>query len=110
MKKNITFLVAICLLLNIFIPVFRSTVFAGEEKNEVTLNFLDATIENGKAVYRDGSNVEGTVGLVIKNLESGGYDSCPIEKNSVTDIDLNKNEYYLEVNPKILVNNPDEIL
>lgn len=110
MKKNITFLVAICLLLNIFIPVFKSTVFAVEEKNEVTLNFLDATIENGKAVYRDGSNVEGTVGLVTKNSDSGGYDSCPIEKNSVTDIDLNKNEYYLEVNPKILVNNPDEIL
>lgn len=105
-KKIMPALTALCLIMNLMFPIFKAYA---AEKNEVTLNFTDGTITDGKAVYTNsGESSKGEIELVAKN-DMDSYDSQAISENNMK-IDLNEKDYYLKTASKISVENPDEIL
>ena len=105
-KKIMPVLTMLCLMLNLIFPIF--TAYAAE-KNEVTLNFIDGTISNGKAVYTSADETaKGEIELVAKN-DMDSYDTLTISENNMK-IDLNEKEYYLKIKSSILVEDPSEIL
>lgn len=104
-KKIMPALTALCLIMNLMFPIFKAYA---AEKNEVTLNFTDGTITDGKAVYTNsGESSKGEIELVAKN-DMDSYDSQAISENNMK-IDLNEKDYYLKTASKISVENPDEI-
>ncbi len=109
-KKNVLPIIGtVCLLLNLMLPIFKTNVFA-IEKNQVTLNFMEATVQDGKAIYGGDSEAytASEVSLFEKNFdEDSVYSNCSITGNNM-EIDLNEKDYYLKITPKILVKNPDE--
>ena len=109
-KKTLSILGVLCLLMSFVLPVFKTHVHA-EEGNQVTLNFIGATVQEGKAIYEDDSKTYSSeVSLVTKNFDGGEtYSDCFITGNFMN-IDLNEKNYYLKVVSKDSVNNPDEIL
>ena len=105
MKKIIPALTALCLIMNLMFPIFKAYA---AEKNEVTLNFTNGTITDGKVVYTSsGESSKGEIELVAKN-NMDSYDSQAISENNMK-IDLNEKDYYLKTASKISVENPDEI-
>ena len=105
-KKIMPALTALCLIMNLMFPIFKAYA---AEKNEVTLNFTDGTITDGKAVYTNsGESSKGEIELVAKN-DMDSYDSQAISENNMK-IDLNEKDYYLKTASKISVENPYEIL
>lgn len=105
-KKIMPVLTMLCLMLNLIFPIFKAYA---AEKNEVTLNFIDGTISNGKAVYTSADETaKGEIQLVAKN-DMDSYDTLTISENNMK-IDLNEKEYYLKIKSSILVEDPDEIL
>ncbi len=109
-KKILSILGILCLMMSFVLPVFKTHVHA-EEGNQVTLNFIGATVQEGKAIYKDDSQIyTSEVSLVTKNLDEGDtYSDCSITENNMK-IDLNEKNYYLKVVAKTSVENPDEIL
>lgn len=104
-KKIIPALTALCLIMNLMFPIFKAYA---AEKNEVTLNFTNGTITDGKVVYTSsGESSKGEIELVAKN-NMDSYDSQAISENNMK-IDLNEKDYYLKTASKISVENPDEI-
>lgn len=104
-KKIIPALTALCLIMNLMFPIFKAYA---AEKNEVTLNFTNGTITDGKVVYTSsGESSKGEIELVAKN-NMDRYDSQAISENNMK-IDLNEKDYYLKTASKISVENPDEI-
>ncbi len=98
-------LTALCLIMNLMFPIFKAYA---AEKNEVTLNFTNGTITDGKVVYTSsGESSKGEIELVAKN-NMDSYDSQAISENNMK-IDLNEKDYYLKTASKISVENPDEI-
>ena len=111
-KKNVLPIMGtVCLLLNLMLPIFKTNVFA-IEKNPVTLNFMEATVQDGKAIYGGDSEAytASEVSLVEKNFgEDSIYSNCAITGNNM-EIDLNEKDYYLKITPKTLGENHDETL
>lgn len=104
-KKIMPALTALCLIMNLMFPIFKAYA---AEKNEVTLNFTNGTITDGKVVYTSsGESSKGEIELVAKN-NMDIYDSQAISENNMK-IDLNEKDYYLKTASKISVENPDEI-
>ena len=104
-KKIMPALTALCLIMNLMFPIFKAYA---AEKNEVTLNFTNGTITDGKVVYTSsGESSKGEIELVAKN-NMDSYDSQAISENDMK-IDLNEKDYYLKTASKISVENPDEI-
>lgn len=104
-KKIMPALTALCLIMNLMFPIFKAYA---AEKNEVTLNFTNGTITDGKVVYTSsGESNKGEIELVAKN-NMDSYDSQAISENDMK-IDLNEKDYYLKTASKISVENPDEI-
>lgn len=104
-KKIMPALTALCLIMNLMFPIFKAYA---AEKNEVTLNFTNGTITDGKVVYTSsGESSKGEIELVAKN-NMDRYDSQAISENNMK-IDLNEKDYYLKTASKISVENPDEI-
>ncbi len=104
-KKIMPALTALCLIMNLMFPIFKAYA---AEKNEVTLNFTDGTITEGKVVYTSsGESSKGEIELVAKN-DMDSYDSQAISENNMK-IDLSEKDYYLKTASKISVENPDEI-
>lgn len=104
-KKIMPALTALCLIMNLMFPIFKAYA---AEKNEVTLNFTNGTITDGKVVYTSsGESSKGEIELVAKN-NMDSYDSQAISENNMK-IDLNEKDYYLKTASKISVENPDEI-
>ena len=104
-KKIMPALTALCLIMNLMFPIFKAYA---AEKNEVTLNFTDGTITEGKVVYTSsGESSKGEIELVAKN-DMDSYDSQVISENNMK-IDLSEKDYYLKTASKISVENPDEI-
>lgn len=104
-KKIMPALTALCLIMNLMFPIFKAYA---AEKNEVTLNFTNGTITDGKVVYTSsGESSKGEIELVAKN-NMDNYDSQAISENNMK-IDLNEKDYYLKTASKISVENPDEI-
>lgn len=104
-EKIMPALTALCLIMNLMFPIFKAYA---AEKNEVTLNFTNGTITDGKVVYTSsGESNKGEIELVAKN-NMDSYDSQAISENDMK-IDLNEKDYYLKTASKISVENPDEI-
>lgn len=104
-KKIMPALTALCLIMNLMFPIFKAYA---AEKNEITLNFTNGTITDGKVVYTSsGESSKGEIELVAKN-NMDSYDSQAISENNMK-IDLNEKDYYLKTASKISVENPDEI-
>lgn len=104
-KKIMPALTALCLIMNLMFPIFKAYA---AEKNEVTLNFTNGTITDGKVVYTSSDeSSKGEIELVAKN-NMDSYDSQAISENDMK-IDLNEKDYYLKTASKISVENPDEI-
>lgn len=104
-KKIMPALTALCLIMNLMFPIFKAYA---AEKNEVTLNFTNGTITDGKVVYTSSDeSSKGEIELVAKN-NMDSYDSQAISENNMK-IDLNEKDYYLKTASKISVENPDEI-
>lgn len=105
-KKLMPALTTLCLMINLIFPIFKAYA---AEKNEVTLNFVDGTISNGKTVYTsDDGTTKGEIELVAKN-DMDSYNTLAISENNMK-IDLNEKEYYLKIKSSITVEDPDEIL
>ncbi len=107
-KKIVPILCTLCLLFNLLLPMLKLKVYA-IDKNEVTLNFVNGTIQNGKVIYKDEvENVQGKVELMTLSAEEN-YEEIAITENNMK-IDLNEKNYYIKVTNSVLVENPDEIL
>ncbi len=109
-KKFLPFLGTLCLLLNLMLPVLKTSVYAND-KNIATLNFVDGTVQDGKAFYEDNSkSYSSQIELVEKNNDSNEtYSNINISENNM-EIDLNEKNYYLKTVNKVSAENPDEIL
>lgn len=107
-KKVIPILFIVCLLFNLFLPMFKVKVYA-EDKKEVTLNFIGGTIQEGKVIYKDDAeSVQGKIELMTLSTEEI-YEGISITENNMK-IDLNEKNYFLKVTSSVLIENPDEIL
>lgn len=110
-RKFLPFLGTVCLLLNLMLPILKTDVYAND-KNEVTLNFIGGTLKEGKVFYYGGENNNyiSQIELAEKNTDpSETYSNIDISENNMK-INLNEKDYYLKVVPKVLIENPDEIL
>lgn len=107
-RKIVPILCTLCLLFNLFLPMFKVKVYAAD-KNEVSLNFIGGTVQEGKVIYKDDAeSVQGKIELVTLSAEKNDEEISITENNMK--IDLNEKDYYLKVTSSILVENPDEIL
>ena len=79
--------VSMCLLLLISIPV------KAEDQNMVTLNFIGASIEDGKAMVNIDEGCKAKITLCTKDDD---YKDCSISGTGMS-LDLLENEYYLKV-------------
>lgn len=88
--KTISILVILCLIVSIICPLAMNKAQA-DGTNEVTLNFGDATIENGKVIYPEVGEIE----LYKATDTDAGSERIDITNNMK--IDLNEYQYSFKI-------------
>lgn len=88
--KTISILVILCLIVSIICPLAMNKAQA-DGTNEVTLNFGEATIENGKVIYPEVGEIE----LYKATDTDAGSERIDITNNMK--IDLNEYQYSLKI-------------
>lgn len=91
-KKTVFFLgvwlcISMCLLLLVSAPV------KAEDHNTVTLNFIGASIDGGKAIVNIDEGCKAKITLCTKDSD---YEDCSISENGMQ-VDLLEKDYYLKV-------------
>lgn len=106
-KKIKTILCALCLLLNLILPMLKVNVYA--TGTIATLKFGEENeLVDGKIVYSGGSQ-KGTIELVEKiDSPIEDYKNLPITGKSM-EIDLESKNYYLRATSSTIVEDPDDI-
>lgn len=88
--KTISILVVLCLIASIICPLAMNKAQA-DDTNEVTLDFGDATIENGKVIYPEIGEIE----LYKSTDTDAGSEKIDITNNMK--IDLNEYQYSFKI-------------
>lgn len=106
-KKIKTILCALCLLLNLVLPMLRVNVCATEPKTTLFFKGQNELVD-GKIIYSGGSQ-KGTIELVKKiDSPTEDYKHVDITKQFM-EIDLESENYYLKATSSTIVEDPDDI-
>jgi len=75
---------------------FAGVQVSAAETNMATLNFIGASIEDGKAIFVIEDDCKVRLTLCTRDLDMGSYTNCSIDKNNMQ-VDLEDKDYYLQV-------------
>lgn len=84
-----------------------STPVHAAETNTVTLNFIGASVDGGKAVFDVAEGCKAKITLCTKDAWDG-YKDCSISGNGMQ-VDLLENEYYLKVGISLEASSIEEL-
>lgn len=96
MRKKLGIFLSLWLCISMILMPFAGAQVSAAEANMATLNFIGASIEDGKAIFviEDDSKVRLT--LCTRDRDTGSYTNCSINKNNMQ-VDLEDKDYYLQV-------------
>ncbi len=95
MRKKTGIFLSVWLCISMLLLLLVSTPVHAAETNMVTLNFIGASVDGGKAVFGVVEGCKAKMTLCTKD-ERYGYKDCSISENGMQ-VDLLENEYYLKV-------------
>lgn len=95
MRKKTGIFLSVWLCISMILLLLVSTPVHAAETNMVTLNFIGASVDGGKAVVDVVEGCKAKMTLCTKDAWDG-YKDCPISGNGMQ-VDLLENEYYLKV-------------
>ena len=93
MRKKTGFFAGVWLCISMCLLLLVSTPVKAEDQNMVTLNFIGASIEDGKAMVKIDEGCKAKITLCTKDSD---YKDCSISGNGMQ-VDLLEKNYYLKV-------------
>lgn len=93
MRKKTGFFAGVWLCISMCLLLLVSTPVKAEDQNMVTLNFIGASIEDGKAMVKIDEGCKAKITLCTKDDD---YKDCSISGNGMS-LDLLEKKYYLKV-------------
>ena len=109
MRKKLGIFLSLWLCISMIWLPFASTQVRAAETNMATLNFIGASIENGKATFAVDDAYKVRLTLCTRDIVMDSYTNCPINGNNMQ-IDLSDKEYYLKATTVLDVSSPDDLL
>ena len=109
MRKKLGIFLSLWLCISMIWLPFASTQVRAAETNMATLNFIGASIENGKATFAVDDAYKVRLTLCTRDWDTGSYTNCSIDKNNMQ-VDLEDKEYYLKATTVLDVSSPDDLL
>ena len=95
MRKKLGIFLSLWLCISMILLPFASTQVSAAETNMATLNFIGASIENGKAIFVIEDDCKVRLTLCTRDIVMDSYTSCSIDKNNMQ-VDLEDKDYYLK--------------
>lgn len=92
MRKKTGIFLSVWLCISMLLLLLVSTPVHAAETNTVTLNFIGASVDGGKAVFDVAEGCKAKITLCTKDAWDG-YKDCSISGNGMQ-VDLLENEYY----------------
>lgn len=96
MRKKLGIFLSLWLCISMIWLPFASTQVRAAETNMATLNFIGASIENGKATFAVDDAYKVRLTLCTRDIVMDSYTNCSIDKNNMQ-VDLEDKDYYLQV-------------
>lgn len=93
MRKKTVFFPGVWLCISMCLLLLVSTPVKAEDHNTVTLNFIGASIDGGKAIVNIDEGCNAKITLCTKDSD---YKDCSISENGMQ-VDLLEKDYYLKV-------------
>ena len=93
MRKKTVFCLGVWLCISMCLLLLVSTPVKAEGQNMVTLNFIGASIDGGKAIVNIDEGCKAKITLCTKDSD---YEDCSISENGMQ-VDLLEKDYYLKV-------------
>ena len=93
MRKKTVFFLGVWLCISMCLLLLVSTPVKAEDHNTVTLNFIGASIDGGKAIVNIDEGCKAKITLCTKDSD---YEDCSISENGMQ-VDLLEKDYYLKV-------------
>lgn len=93
MRKKTFFFLGVWLCISMCLLLLVSAPVKAEDHNTVTLNFIGASIDGGKAIV---NIVEGCKAKITLCTKDSDYEDCSISENGMQ-VDLLEKDYYLKV-------------
>lgn len=107
MRKKTGIFLSVWLCISMLLLLLVSTPVHAAETNMVTLNFIGASVDGGKAVVDVVEGCKAKMTLCTKD-ERYGYKDCSISENGMQ-VDLLENEYYLKVGISLEASSIEEL-
>lgn len=107
MRKKTGIFLSVWLCISMLLLLLVSTPVHAAETNTVTLNFIGASVDGGKAVVDVVEGCKAKMTLYTKD-ERVGYKDCSISGNGMQ-VDLLENEYYLKVGISLEASSIEEL-
>ena len=96
MRKKLGIFLSLWLCISMILLPFAGVQVSAAETNMATLNFIGASIEDGKAIFVIEDDCKVRLTLCTRDLDMGSYTNCSIDKNNMQ-VDLEDKDYYLQV-------------
>ena len=96
MRKKLGIFLSLWLCISMILLPFAGAQVSAAETNMATLNFIGASIEDGKAIFVIEDDCKVRLTLCTRDLDTGSYTNCSIDKNNMQ-VDLEDKDYYLQV-------------
>ena len=93
MRKKTFFFLGVWLCISMCLLLLVSAPVKAEDHNTVTLNFIGASIDGGKAIVNIDEGCKAKITLCTKDSD---YEDCSISENGMQ-VDLLEKDYYLKV-------------
>ena len=107
MRKKTGIFLSVWLCISMLLLLLVSTPVHAAETNTVTLNFIGASVDGGKAVFDVAEGCKAKITLCTKDAWDG-YKDCSISGNGMQ-VDLLENEYYLKVGISLEASSIEEL-
>ena len=107
MRKKTGIFLSVWLCISMLLLLLVSTPVHAAETNTVTLNFIGASVDGGKAVVDVVEGCKAKITLCTKDAWDG-YKDCSISGNGMQ-VDLLENEYYLKVGISLEASSIEEL-
>lgn len=107
MRKKTGIFLSVWLCISMLLLLLVSTPVHAAETNMVTLNFIGASVDEGKAVFGVVEGCKAKMTLCTKDAWDG-YKDCSISGNGMQ-VDLLENEYYLKVGISLEASSIEEL-
>ena len=107
MRKKTGIFLSVWLCISMLLLLLVSTPVHAAETNTVTLNFIGASVDGGKAVFDVAEGCKAKITLCTKDAWDG-YKDCSISGNRMQ-VDLLENEYYLKVGISLEASSIEEL-